>query len=118
MALMIAPCIRLVTPPRIEKMVCEKMYDPAQNSGAECQMCISSVHGQVGMAGTPVIPAPNAPATTLLVPAKSKRCFGPAIRRLSQAPISVRQQRTNGQELSVEVQWLRGVLLDGCHVER
>ncbi len=31
MALMIAPCIRLVTPPRIEKMVCEKMYDPAQH---------------------------------------------------------------------------------------
>ena len=32
MALMIAPCIRLVTPPRMEKMVCEKMYDPAQHS--------------------------------------------------------------------------------------
>ena len=46
MTLMIAPCIRFVTPPRMEKMVCEKMYDPAWQIRLlmlclHCQSCIA-----------------------------------------------------------------------------
>ena len=70
MTLIIAPCIRLVTPPRIEKMVCEKIYDPAQHRSCS----VGNMRKQTSRQNdttVPVIPAPSAPATTLLVPVHS-----------------------------------------------
>ena len=64
----------------------------------------------------PVIPAPSAPATMLLVPAQGVRCVSTVARPFICTSTSAEQQPTDCHQLGIEVELCWRVLLDGSNI--